>query len=215
MVKYSTMNGMVYTIGYSGYHQDIPRFVADLKATGITAVIDVRTSPYSKFSPEYNRENLQQFLKTAGILYIFMGNELGARPIDRACYVNGVVDFERILASSAFNHGLDRIQEGLAKGFVIALMCAEKDPICCHRSVLVGYALTKRGVPIGHLQQLTPGGAAVVEDSKDAESRMFEECDQGDSNQMDLFMSYEDQLEKVYRLRFKKIAYREENENER
>lgn len=216
MVKYQIMKmiNTVYTVGYSGYHQDVKRFVSDLRAHGIGVVVDVRTSPYSKYAPEYNREDLQLTLKANGLKYVFMGDELGARPSDRSCYSNGAVDYDKIIAAPFFQHGLDRIQEGIAKGLAITLLCAEKDPINCHRNVLVAHALSKRGVEIKHLIQLADGEPAVAEDREDTESRLFEECDQGDSRQIDLFMSRDEILEKVYRIRFAKIAYREEKDND-
>ena len=209
------MANTVYTVGYSGYHQDIARFVSDLKAHGINVVADVRTSPYSKFSPEFNRETIQANLKAAGLKYVFMGDELGARPADRHCYVNGAVDYDRIVASDFSQHGLDRVQTGIARGYVITLLCAEKDPIDCHRNILVAHSLAKRGVDIKHLIQLAPMEPAVAEDRKDTESRLFEECDQGDSRQDDLFISRDSLIEKVYKLRFEKIAYREESDDAR
>lgn len=207
------MGNTVYTVGYSGYHQDLRRFMSDLKAHGINVVADVRTSPYSKYSPEFNREAIQAELKAAGLKYVFMGEELGARPSDRRCYVNGAVNYDRILSADFFKHGLDRVQLGLERGFGITLMCAEKDPIDCHRNVLVAHALAKRGVDIKHLVQLAPAEPAVAEDRDDTESRLFEECDKGDSRQYDLFMSRETQIEDVYKARFEKIAYREVTED--
>lgn len=207
------MANIVYTIGYSGYHQAVNRFVSDLKNHGINVVADVRTSPYSKFSPEFNREVIKAELKRSGLQYVFMGDELGARPSDRHCYTNGAVDYDKIVGADFFNHGLDRVQTGLSKGFVITLLCAEKDPIDCHRNILVAHALSKRGVEIRHLIQLAPGEPAVAESVDDTESRLFEECDQGDSHQDDLFISRDNLIEKVYKLRFEKIAYREEAED--
>lgn len=205
------MGNTVYTVGYSGYHQDMRRFVSDLKSHGINVVADVRTSPYSKFSPEFNREAIQSELRLAGLKYVFMGDELGARPSDRHCYVDGAVDYDRIVSADFFQHGLDRVQVGLSRGYVITLLCAEKDPIDCHRSVLVAHSLAKRGVDIKHLVQLAPMEPAVAEDREDTESRLFEECGKGDSRQDDFFKSRETLIEDVYKLRFKKIAYREES----
>lgn len=207
------MGNTVYTVGYSGYHQDVARFVSDLRTHGINVVADVRTSPYSKFSPEFNREAIQVELKSAGLKYVFMGDELGARPLDRRCYVNGAVDYDRIISADFFQHGLDRVQTGLTRGYVITLLCAEKDPIDCHRTVLVAHSLAKRGVEIKHLIQLAPNEPAVAEDSEDTECRLFEECDQGDSRQDDLFMPHDMLVEKVYRHRFEKIAYREKTDD--
>ena len=209
----SNFNG-IYTIGYSGYHQNINGFVSDLAAHGISVVADVRTSPYSKYAAEFNRESLDAFLRTKGIKYVFMGDELGARPSDHACYVNGSVDYDKIQNADFFRNGLRRLQDGIDTGFIIALLCAEKDPICCHRNILVAHALAKRGVKVRHLIQLTPGESAVVEESSDTESRLFEECDMDQLSQGDLFMSNDERIERAYRVRFKEIAYREENDNE-
>ena len=203
----------IYTIGYSGYHQNLDGFAADLAANGVNVVADVRTSPYSKYASEFNRETIDAFLRCKSIKYVYMGAELGARPSDSSCFVNGVVDYDRIQVASFFQEGLKRIQDGIAKGYKIALLCAEKDPICCHRNILVAHALTKRGVGVRHLIQLTPGEAAVVEESTDAESRLLEECDMDQLTQGDLFMTNEERIEKAYRARFKEIAYREDNEN--
>ena len=204
----------IYTIGYSGYHQNASGFVSDLATHNISVVADVRTSPYSKYAAEFNRESLDAFLRTKGIKYVFMGDELGARPSDRTCYVNGSVDYDKIQKAELFQNGLRRLQDGIDKGFIIALLCAEKDPICCHRNILVAHALAKRGVEVRHLIQLAPGESAVVEESSDTESRLFEECDMDQLSQGDLFMSNDERIERAYRARFKEIAYREENDNE-
>ena len=242
----------VYTVGYSGYHQDalanmtntlksrgcgihgmsigdlrnkfpvdwdkamkdaVASFAGDLKAHEIDVVADVRTNPYSKFSPEFDRENLSQALKACGLKYLFMGDELGARPSDRGCYVNGAVDYDKVQDADFFKKGLDRVQTGLGKGFTIALLCAEKDPIDCHRNILVARALSKRGVQVRHLVQLAANEPAVAEEMEDTESRLFEECDMGSIAQGDLFMSPGERVEIAYRRRFEKIAYREEEKD--
>ncbi len=203
----------LFTIGYSGYHQDQNRFVSDLKTCGIDVVADVRTSPYSRYAAEFNKDTLNDFLRKNGLLYMFMGAQLGARPSNNACYKNGAVDYDSILISSDFLKGLDRLQDGISKGYRIALMCAEKDPICCHRNILVAHALAKRGVRVGHFVQLVSDEPAVIENSDDTESRLLEECDMDQLIQGDLFMSDEDRIEAAYRARFKEIAYREENDN--
>lgn len=203
----------IFTIGYSGYHQDQNRFVSDLKTSGVNVIADVRTSPYSRYAAEFNKDTLNSFLRKNGMLYLFMGAQLGARPSNNACYKNGAVDYDSILTSAEFMKGLDRLQDGISKGYRIALMCAEKDPICCHRNILVAHALAKRGVSVGHFIQLVSNEPAVVENSDDTESRLLEECNMDQLSQGDLFMSNEDRIEAAYRSRFKEIAYREENDN--
>lgn len=140
----------LYTIGYST--DAFPEFVARLRAHGVDAVCDVRSSPYSGFAPDFSRERLKRLLAAEGIKYVFLGEELGARPRDRGCYEHGVATYARIAASPTFRAGLDRLARGVAE-YAPALMCAEKDPIDCHRAVLVArnFAASDSGVEILHI----------------------------------------------------------------
>lgn len=124
----------IYTIGYSAF--EIDNFISTLKQYHITAVSDVRSSPYSKFKPDYNREYLSKKLRENGIQYVFLGDSLGARFGDKSVYINGVVNFELASKLECFKNGINRLIEGNKK-YTIALMCAEKDPIECHRSILI------------------------------------------------------------------------------
>ena len=188
----------------------VKRFAEDLLMAGVCVVVDVRSSPYSSFSPEFDRERLKSSMAEYGITYLFMGDELGARPKDRGCYKDGAVDYDRIMNSPAFVRGLDRIETGIAKGFSIALMCAEKDPVDCHRNVLVARALSKRGLKVRHFVRLPAGGPAVIEENSVTEARMFAECDMEALSQGDLFVSDEERIERVYRTRFGAIAFKED-----
>src|SRR5438552_11646403 len=120
----------VFTIGHSNL--ELATFVALLKQHGIQAVADVRSSPYSQHNPQFNREPLQRALSEQGISYVFLGQELGARRSEPECYVNGRADYSLIAQTTAFRRGLDRIIQGSAK-MRVAMMCAEKDPLDCHR----------------------------------------------------------------------------------
>jgi len=124
----------LYTIGYSTNSFDA--FCARLKTRGVDAVCDVRSSPYSSYAPDYSRERLKELLSAQGIRYVFLGEELGARPKDPSCYRNGVARHDLIAARPAFAKGIDRLARGV-EDYVPALMCAERDPIDCHRAVLV------------------------------------------------------------------------------
>ena len=124
----------VFSIGHSNL--ELARFVALLKQHGIQAVADVRSSPYSQYNPQFNREPLQRALREQGISYVFLGEELGARRSERECYVDGRADYSRIAQTPAFVRGLDRIIQGAAK-MRVAMVCAEKDPLDCHRCILV------------------------------------------------------------------------------
>lgn len=138
----------IYTIGHSNH--TIEGFISLLLKYDITAVADVRSTPYSRFNPQYNREPLSVALKKAGIAYVFLGEELGARPEDPACYVNGRVDFDRVAVREQFRRGLSRVLAGADK-YHITLMCAEKEPLDCHRTILVCRNLKDQGVCIKHI----------------------------------------------------------------
>lgn len=138
----------VYTIGHSNHTWE---FFSDLlRRHGIGAIADVRSAPVSRYVPHFNRETLEGALGAQGIRYVFLGRELGARPEDPACYENGVALYERIERTPEFARGIDRVIQGASK-MKVALMCAEKDPIDCHRTVMVAKVLHQRGVEVGHI----------------------------------------------------------------
>lgn len=138
----------VYTIGHSTH--PIERFLQLLTGHHITAVADVRSQPASRFKPQFNREALRAALEGAGIAYAFLGAELGARSRDASCYRGGQVQFDRLAQTTKFQDGLDRIERGISRHRV-ALMCAEKDPLTCHRTILVARQLVDRGVEVAHI----------------------------------------------------------------
>ncbi len=129
---------ILFTIGHST--RTLDEFLSLLKQNEINAVADVRSSPFSRHMPHFNRDALQQSLKTHGIQYVFLGDELGARREEQECYVEGVAKYELIEKTAAFAEGLERIRKGTSL-FRIAMMCAEKDPLTCHRTILVARAL--------------------------------------------------------------------------
>src|SRR5690348_7267665 len=142
------MQADVFTIGYSG--RSFAEFLALLNANGITAIADVRSQPFSKFNVEFNQDTLKTELAKSGIAYVFLGVELGARSSDKACYVEGKVQYDRLATTEPFRIGLDRVERG-RKGHRIALMCAEADPLMCHRCILVSRHLAARRLPILHI----------------------------------------------------------------
>jgi uncharacterized protein (DUF488 family) len=144
------MNEMIcYTIGHSNHTAE--KFLQLLYMHGINCVIDVRSAPYSKYVVHFNKEHIEKFLKEKNILYIFMGKEFGARQTDPGVMTNGRVDYDKVAESESFLKGIDRVMDGIGKGFKIALMCAEKDPLDCHRFVLVSRALSGKGMEINHI----------------------------------------------------------------
>jgi len=125
---------MLFTIGYSGL--DIMQFIHSLKRNDIQVVCDVRSTPYSNYKPDFSRREFKTHLNDASIKYVFLGAELGARPKDRSCYINGQATYERIARSSLFLHGLERVRNGVER-LNLALVCSERDPLECHRAILV------------------------------------------------------------------------------
>jgi uncharacterized protein (DUF488 family) len=141
----------LFTIGYGA--RSLEDFIATLKANRIEHVVDVRTAPYSKFKPEFSREVLQLRLEQAGLRYLFMGDTLGGQPRDPDCQTDGKVDYDKVRAQALFQQGLERLRKVLASPHRVALMCSEGRPEQCHRSKLIGEALTAAGVPVCHIDE--------------------------------------------------------------
>ena len=138
----------VFTIGHSTHSYE--HFLSLLRASGITAVADVRTTPFSRHFPHFNETTLRSELKLDGVAYVFLGKELGGCPSGRGFYCDGVADYEKMAKAEAFASGIKRVIDGATK-FQIALMCSEHDPLDCHRCLLVGRALSKEGVRLVHI----------------------------------------------------------------
>ncbi|MFI3231301.1 MAG: DUF488 domain-containing protein [bacterium] len=141
----------IYTIGYSAFH-DINHFISILKANKISCLIDVRSSPFSSFFPHYNKDNLIYSLKNHSILYRNYLNEFGARqenPIYH--HQGGYLDFTKFIQSNQFLSGVDKVQKGIDLGYTFCLMCAEADPINCHRSVMLSRGFKNNDFQISHI----------------------------------------------------------------
>lgn len=189
---------VVWTVGHSTH--DLATFLGLLRGAGITAVADVRSSPFSRHTPWFNRAELKAALAAEGIAYSFLGRELGARPEDRTVYRDGTARYDLIERTAFFGEGLDRVLAGAAK-FRIALMCAEKDPLDCHRNVLVARALAQRGVEIRHI--LADGR---VEPNGETEQRLLSLVGK---TSFDMFAPADEQLALAYTERAARIAYTE------
>lgn len=187
---------VVYTVGHSNHAEET--FVQLLQDHGITAIADVRSSPYSRFAPQFNREALIRTLRSAGIAYVFLGTELGARSDDDSCYEGGKVQYDRLAKTDLFNRGLDRVMEG-SRTYRVALMCAEKDPLDCHRTILVARHLVDRGVKVMHL---LAGGD--VETHEDAMRRLLQMLS---LPEQDMFRSRDEVVADAYLIRGQAIAY--------
>ena len=192
----------IFTIGHSTHSME--EFLALLNRHGITAIADVRSQPYGRLD-HFNRENLSATLKAAGIEYVFLGQQLGARREERECYENGIALYERIVKLPAFQEGLLRLRRGAEK-YRLAIMCAEKEPLACHRAILISRCLKDSGIQVMHI--LADG---TLEDHALAERRLVRELDIGRT----LFepdLTENDLIERAYGQRGREIAYHEENE---
>jgi uncharacterized protein (DUF488 family) len=154
------------TVGHSNH--DWPRLLDLLQNAGVTAVADVRSQPFSQRHPQYNRPELQQGLERDGIAYAFLGEELGGRPQSPLVYDGaGRVDYERVRLTPLFRRGLDRLAAALDE-YRVALLCAEEDPLDCHRGLMITPALVERGITPAHLR-----GDGTVETTQQMEDRLL------------------------------------------
>jgi len=196
-VKSSNSIMKLYTIGYSSF--SIEQFIDTLKQYNITALADVRSQPYSRYRPDFNRESLNSTLKTHNIAYVFLGDLCGGRIDAPDCYVEGRADYTLIAKHPKFQKGLGRIRQGTEK-YQIALMCAEKDPIMCHRAILICKNLVSENIRIVHI--LEGGG---LESHEETERRLIR---LSQLDQPSLFKPSNNSLEKAYRMQAEKIAYK-------
>jgi uncharacterized protein (DUF488 family) len=139
----------LFTIGHSNH--PIERFLELARGAGITAIADVRSTPASRRYPWFNRTRLAPRLAQEGLAYVPLGEALGGQPRDPRLYRDdGVADYDAMARSDEFRAGLDRVADG-ARRYRVCLMCAERQPLDCHRCLLVARALAERGYAIGHV----------------------------------------------------------------
>lgn len=142
----------LYTIGHGT--RSAEEFLNLLKANAITYLVDVRSRPYSRYNPQYNRERLQQFLQHDGITYVFMGDTLGGKPNDPLCYDNhNRVDYTKVKDKAFFKAGIERLKTAYHKDLKAAIMCSESKPLECHRTHLISKVLDKDGLLITHIDE--------------------------------------------------------------
>jgi uncharacterized protein (DUF488 family) len=188
---------MIHTVGHSNH--PIERFLGLLQPHGITVVADVRSTPYSRFNPQYRREKLQAALAEVGIQYVFLGEELGARSQDPACYdPDGRVSYTRLAKTLLFRNGIERLKTGMVE-HRISLMCAEREPLECHRTILVSRELVREGVAVTHIL-----GDGSLETHEQAMQRLAASLKLTDT---DLFSDPADRVEQAYNLQAARIAY--------
>jgi uncharacterized protein (DUF488 family) len=181
-------DSLVLTVGHSTLTYDA--FLSLIRSADITAIADVRSAPYSRHFPHFNRETLRDELKLDGVAYVFLGDLLGGRPREPRFFCDGIADYEKMAEAPSFKEGLNRVVEGAGR-YRIALMCSEHNPLDCHRCLLVGRALKARDISIQHLLS-----------SGELRSQANIERDL-------LAMAPDERLASAYRLRSRKAAYAE------
>jgi uncharacterized protein (DUF488 family) len=140
-----------FTIGHGNYPIDL--FIDTVRSAGIDTIIDVRSSPYSRFNPQFNRKSLEKSLKERAIGYLFMGDRLGGRYSDPGLlFPDGTVDYRKVQETERFKEGIGRLLAIISGNKTIALMCAEKEPERCHRFALISPVLQSNGVAVIHVR---------------------------------------------------------------
>jgi uncharacterized protein (DUF488 family) len=194
------MSSTLYTIGHSNHEAKV--FIDLLHGHAITAVVDVRSHPYSRYVPHFSSESLQAALINEKITYVFLGKELGARSDNPACYKDGKVQYDRLAQEPHFLRGLERVQQGM-KEYRIALMCSEKDPLECHRAILIAHRLFEVGVDVRHIH-----ADGSLESQHKMESRLLSAFNLPEG---DMFTKREEHIAQAYELQEARIAYTDDS----
>jgi len=199
------MDEIIYTIGYSTY--GIEDFIKELKKIDKLCLIDVRSCPYSEHFNDYSINNLEPILKENNIIYRNYKDEFGARQDDNKYYRSyGYLDFEEFIKSKVFQAGVEKIVKGKELGYNFVLMCAEKDPIMCHRAIMVGRGLSLAGFQIHHIVKDND-----IQTQEDIENRLLN-IYFPNRTQLNLFeqKTQDEYISDSYRLQNEKIGYKKE-----
>ncbi|ASW43430.1 DUF488 family protein [Clostridium isatidis] len=200
----------IYTIGHSNY--SLERLIDMLKYFDINCVVDIRGTPYSKYNVQFDKESIRYSLTKAGFTYIYMAEEFAAKRPSKISYnEEGFSDFEKVVQEEAFKRGVERIKNGINKGYKIVLLGAMQDPIRCHRSILVGRELTKLGFNVKHILD-----DYTIQNQEYIDNRVLDKYFP-DRNQITIDallgneMTNEDRINEAYRMANREIGLRVEN----
>jgi uncharacterized protein (DUF488 family) len=140
-----------FTIGYGNY--PIDRFIDILRNVGIDLIVDVRSTPYSRFNPLFNRENLEKSLIMNNVDYRYIGDKIGGRYTNPyLLFLDGTVNYLKVQDTEKFQEGINEVLSIISSGKKIALMCAEKEPERCHRFALISPVLQSKGISVIHIR---------------------------------------------------------------
>ena len=189
-------HAQIFSIGHSNH--SIDKFLSLLESSEINMVVDVRSAPFSRMFPQFNQETLKKSLSEASIGYLFLGEQIGGRSNDPDDYQDGQVLYKALANKEAFKTGIERLKEGSAK-YRIALMCSEKEPLDCHRTLLVSQALASSDIRVGHIH-----ADGTVEVHEDALVRLLS---LHNLSSPDLFSDDTGRVQEALTLQERKIAY--------
>jgi uncharacterized protein (DUF488 family) len=194
---------IVYTVGHSTHQLDF--FLELVKSVEINCIVDVRSVPASAYNPQYNQESFKNFLKFNHITYLHFAEEFGARQGDYDLLNNeSILDFEKVRKTRIFNCGLERIWQGVNKGFRIALMCSESEPLDCHRFSMVSIGLENDGFDVMHIFK-----DKTLKTNLDLEKELLKKFEKK-IPQPDVFnpdITFDMQLKEALRLKNKEIGF--------
>lgn len=202
------MVNTVFTIGYSGFQ--INNFISALKDKDVSLVIDVRSLPYSQYYSDYNKEILSKTLSNSGIYYRNYVSEFGARQEERQYYPMGYLDFEMFSKSKSFLSGVEKLKKSMQQDYTFALMCSEKDPMMCHRTILVARAFHILGYKVVHL---LPNGMSITQN--EIEERLLNKFfpNRGQINMFSPSLSTQEYIDEAYKKQNANIGYSIEGES--
>jgi uncharacterized protein (DUF488 family) len=141
----------LYTIGHG--NRPITLLLDLLEGYSIRYLADVRSRPYSRYNPQFNREALAASLGTRGITYVYLGDTLGGRPEDPSCYIDQKINYALVAEKEFYQQGIARLQTAYDRDIALAILCAESKPEDCHRARLIGETLVTRQIDVMHIDE--------------------------------------------------------------
>jgi uncharacterized protein (DUF488 family) len=194
---------VIYTVGHSTHPSVF--FLELIKIAEINCIVDVRSVPMSTYNPQYNQDAFKIFLKDNHIIYLHFAEEFGARQTDYGLLDDeGKLDFEKVRKTKLFNQGLKRIWQGIDKGFRIALMCSESEPLNCHRFSMISIGLENDGFEVKHILK-----DKSIKTNLDLEKELLKRYEKKipQNNLFESEISVEVQLRNALRLKNKEIGF--------
>lgn len=184
---------MVYTFGHSILSLNL--FFEVLSSFDIKYIYDIRSSPYSMYTPQFNAPELSKRCEKEGFNYSWLGKELGGKRTEDCVYIDNKVSFDKVAELEIFKKGIQTIKDNSQENIV--LLCSESDPLKCHRFSLIGRQLLPQGVNLIHIL-----GPSLTKSQKDLENEIYEK-----PKSKGFGFSKDDGLSKAYNSLEKKIAY--------